>query len=100
MVKSKPKAYKKRQHVGINPHSLRPHNPYFREFFDHLVEEGKDERLAKVACANKFVRASWAMMQGRTLFSPPTRRKNNVSSDNPLAKLKGFLSLKESPGTF
>jgi transposase len=81
--------------IGVDPHSLRPHNPYFREFFDRLVEEGKDKRLAKVACANKFVRVSWAMMQGRELFSPPTRRKNNPG-DDPLVKLKRFLSLNKA----
>lgn len=85
--------------IGVDPHSLRLYNPYFREFFDYLVEEGKDERLAKVACANKFVRVSWAMMQGKMLFSPPTRRKNNVS-DDPLAKLKEFLSLNKAEELF
>jgi len=83
--------------IRIDPHSLRPHNPYFREFFDRLVEEGKDKRLAKVACANKFVRVSSRMMRERELFSPPTRRSNNPS-DDPLVKLKKFLSLNKAEG--
>ena len=76
--------------MAVNSYSHAAHNPYFRKFFEHLVEEGKDERLAKVAGANKFVRVSWAMMRERKLFSPPTW-KNNTVSDDPLVKLKGFL---------
>jgi hypothetical protein len=85
--------------LGLNPHSSRPCNPYFREFFDRLGEKGKDKRLAKVACGNKFIRVSWAMMVGRKLFSPPTRKKNKVS-DDPLTKLKEFLSLNEAEELF
>jgi len=85
--------------LGLDRRSLRPHNPYFREFFERLVGEGKDKRLAKVACGNKFIRVSWAMMVGRKLFSPPTWKKHAVT-DDPLAKLKGFLSLNEANGLF
>lgn len=85
--------------VGLNPHSSRPCNPYFREFFDRLVGEGKDKRLAKVACGNKFIRVSWAMMVGRKLFSPPAWKKNKVS-DDPFTKLKEFLSLNKANELF
>jgi len=85
--------------LGLNPHSSLAYNPYFREFFDRLVGEGKEKRLAKVACGNKFIRVSFRMMIGRKLFSPPTRRKNTVS-DDPLAKLKEFLSLNKAKGLF
>jgi len=85
--------------IGLNPHSSRPCNPYFREFFDRLVGEGKDKRLAKVACSNKFIRVSWAMMVGRKLFSPPTWKKNKVN-DDPLTKLKDFLFLNETKEFF
>jgi len=61
--------------LGLNPHSSLAYNPYFREFFDHLVGEGKEKRLAKVACGNKFIRVSWPMMVGRKLFSPPYLEK-------------------------
>jgi len=85
--------------LSLNRYSSLPCNPYFRQFFDHLIQEGKDKRLAKVACANKFIRVSWAMMVGRNLFSPPTCKENKVS-DDPLAKLKGFLSLNKAKGLF
>ena len=85
--------------LGLNPHSSRPCNPYFREFFDRLVGEGKDKRLAKVACGNKFIRVSFRMMVGRELFSPPTWKKNRVS-DDPLTKLKEFLSLNKAKELF
>ena len=78
---------------------MQAHNPYFQEFFEHLVTEGKDKRVAKVACANKFVRVSWAMMRGTKLFAPPTGKKNTVS-DDPLSKLKDFLSLNKAQDTF
>jgi len=85
--------------IGLNPHSSLPYNSYFRGFFDHLIEEGKDKMLAKVACANKFIRVSWAMMVGRKFFSPPTWKKNKAS-DDPLAKLKKFLSLNKAKELF
>jgi len=85
--------------ISLDSHSSRPYNPYFREFFDRLVGEGKDERLAKVACGNKFIRVSSRMMVGRKLFSPPTRKKNKVS-DDPLTKLKEFLSLNKAKDIF
>jgi len=85
--------------IGVNPHSLQPHNPYFREFFDRLVQKGKNKQVAKVACANKFVKVSWAMMREKTLFTPPTWRKNNVS-DDPLSKLQRFLSLNQAEELF
>lgn len=85
--------------IALNSHSHTAHSPYFREFFQRLVQEGKDKRLAKVACANKFVRVSWAMMREKKFFSPPTWEKNTVS-DDPLAKLKKFLSLNQSQELF
>jgi len=85
--------------IGLDRHSLRPYNLYFRQFFEHLIEEGKDKRLAKVACANKYIKVSWAMMIGRKIFSPPTWKKNKVS-DDPLIKLKGFLSLNKAKELF
>jgi len=85
--------------IRVDPHSSQPHNPYFREFFERLVEGGKDKRVAKVACANKFVRVSSRMMREGELFSPPTLRKHNVS-DDPLVKLKAFLCLNKSEELF
>jgi len=78
--------------VGDDPHLVnQPANPYFRGFFDHLVnDEGKDKRLAKVACANKFIRIAWAMMTQKKLFCPPTWNQDRVA-DDPLAKLEKFL---------
>lgn len=78
--------------VGNNPHKIfEPANPYFKAFFNHLInEEGKNKRLAKVACANKFIRIAWAMMTHNMVFSPPTCNQNSLA-DDPLAKLKKFL---------
>lgn len=78
--------------VGDDPHLVNePANPYFRGFFDHLVnEEGKDKRLAKVACANKFIRTAWAIMTQKMLFCPPTWNQDKVA-DDPLVKLEKFL---------
>ena len=78
--------------VGDDPHLVNePANPYFRGFFDHLVnEEGKDKRLAKVACANKFIRTAWAMMTQKKLFCPPAWKQDRIA-DDPLAKLEKFL---------
>jgi transposase len=78
--------------VGDEPHlTNKPANPYFRAFFDHLVnEEGKDKRVAKVACANKFIRIAWAMMTQKKLFCPPTWNQDRAACE-PLAKLEKFL---------
>lgn len=78
--------------VGDDPHLVdKPANPYFKAFFSRLVnEEGKDKRLTKVACANKFIRTAWAMMTQKMLFSPPTWSQERVA-DEPLAKLEKFL---------
>jgi len=87
--------------VGDDPHLLNePANPYFRSFFDHLVnEEGKDKRLAKVACANKLIRIAWAMMAQKMLFSPPTWNQDKIA-DDPLAKLEKFLIENNAKGIF
>jgi hypothetical protein len=87
--------------VGDEPHLVdKPANPYFRGFFDHLVnDEGKDKRLAKVACANKFIRIAWVMMTQKKLFSPPTWNQDRVV-DDPLAKLEKFLIENNAKDTF
>lgn len=79
--------------IGNAPHLInQAANPYFKNFFDHLVnEEGKNKRLAKVACANKFIRVAWAMMTQKKLFCPPTC-KQDKNADNPLAKLEKFCN--------
>ena len=78
--------------IGDDPHLVnQAANPYFKNFFDHLVnEEGKDKRLAKVACANKFIRVAWAMMTQKKLFCPPSCKLDRAA-DNPLVKLEKFL---------
>lgn len=79
--------------IGNDPHLInQAANPYFKNFFNHLVnEQGKDKRLAKVACANKFIRIAWTMMSQKMLFSPPSYKQQKVA-DDPLAKLQKFLS--------
>ncbi len=87
--------------VGDDPHLVnQPANPYFRNFFDHLViEEGKDKRVAKVACANKFIRVACAMMIQKMLFCPPTWKQDLVA-DDPLIKLSKFLQDNDAKDMF
>jgi len=79
--------------IGNDPHLInQAANPYFKNFFDHLVDEqGKNKRLAKVACANKFIRVAWVMMTQKMLFCPPCWKQEKIA-DDPLAKLEKFLN--------
>lgn len=87
--------------LGDEPHLVNePANPYFKVFFNRLVkEEGKDKRLAKVACANKFIRIALAMMTQKKLFCPPTW-KQDIVADDPLAKIEMFLKENDAKDLF
>lgn len=72
----------RRPSLGFAPHSrLRQalymaslsavqHNPIIRDFYHHLLDQGKPKKVALCACARKLIHIAWALVLNQTYFDP------------------------------
>jgi len=86
--------------VSVISQDLLNGNDYFIAFYNRLVnEKGKNERLAKTAVGNKFIRIACVMMRDKKLFNPPTWTGRYLT-DNPVAKFEKFLKERQAKDIF
>lgn len=86
--------------VSLIAQDLKNGNDYFIAFYNRLVHErGKNERLAKTAVGNKFIRIACTMMRDKKLFNPPAWTGRSLT-DDPLAKFENFLKERQAKDVF
>jgi len=55
--------------------AVKSHEPYFKDYYDHLIKNRKKPWLkAVIAVSRKLNNVMFAMMKNKTSFEPPTRR--------------------------